>query len=111
MVFILGEIISTYLFSGLISLMALRNVQRPKRQLYSVSITWFVLTCITAYVMADSEEHDFIFAALNIGVASIIVMAIYLIFHVPAKIKQSTVQIIKNQKIDIDALLELYEIG
>ncbi len=79
--FILGAVLGIFLISSLIELVALRKIAKPKRHYFSVPIAWLVATLLAGYGMADGGDPQFYRAAINYGIASIILLAICLAAH------------------------------
>jgi uncharacterized membrane protein YczE len=79
MAFIFGAVIGTFLLSTFIGFIFLRKINSPKKYYYSIAITWIVSTIIAGYGLADGGAPQFLTAAINYGVASIILISLYIL--------------------------------
>lgn len=77
MAFIIGAVIGMFLISSLVGFVAFRKVEKPKKYFYSIPLAWVLATILAGYGMADGGEPQFIVAAINYGIASSILLAIY----------------------------------
>jgi peptidoglycan/LPS O-acetylase OafA/YrhL len=77
MAFMLGAVVGIFLISSLVGFLVFRKIDKLKKHLYSISIAWVIATIIAGYGMADGGDPQFLAAAINYGIASIILLAIY----------------------------------
>jgi hypothetical protein len=79
MVFIFVAVIGTYLLSTLVGFIFFRNIAKPRKYYYSIPITWVVSTFLAGYGFVDGEESKFLNSAVSYGIASIILLSIYIV--------------------------------
>jgi peptidoglycan/LPS O-acetylase OafA/YrhL len=85
MAFIIGAVVGMYLISSLVAVIAFKKFEKPRKQLYSIPVAWILATILAGYGMADSGEPKFVYAAINYGIASIILIAIHLAVYFTQK--------------------------
>jgi O-antigen/teichoic acid export membrane protein len=76
MAFLAGAVIAMFLISSLVGFLVFRKTDKPKKHLFSVPIAWGIATVIAGY--GEGGTSPFLTAAINYGIASIILLAIYL---------------------------------
>ena len=81
MIQILGSVFGIFLISSLIGFVLFRKMEKPKKNYLSISIGWVLGTILAGYGSADGGDPQFIVAAINYGIASIILIAIYAATH------------------------------
>lgn len=75
--FIAGAVIAMFLISSLVGFLVFRKTDKPKKHLFSVPIAWVIATVIAGYGEGGGGTSPFLTAAINYGIASIILLAIY----------------------------------
>ncbi|MBL4584016.1 MAG: hypothetical protein JKX83_05310 [Pseudomonadales bacterium] len=85
MAFILGAVLGMYLISSLVGFVAFRKMEKPKKHYLSVPIAWVLSTILAGYGMADGGDPQFVAAAINYGIASVTLLAIYAVTHLVRK--------------------------
>jgi len=81
MAFILGAAIGLFIISSLVGLVAFRKTEQPKKH-------FFVSNCVGArndYCGLWGGDPQFIVAAINYGIASIILLVIFIAAHLVRK--------------------------
>ncbi|MBQ0797800.1 MAG: hypothetical protein KBT63_00850 [Porticoccaceae bacterium] len=81
MAFIIGAVIGMYLISSLVGFIAFKKTEKPKKYLYAIPVAWVLATVIAGYGLADGGEPQFAVAAINYGIASIILLAIHMLVY------------------------------
>ncbi len=79
MAFILGAVGAIFILSKLVGFLLLRKFDQPKKQFLSIPIAWVLAVVIAGYGMSMGVRLDF--AAINYGIASIILLCIYATKH------------------------------
>jgi len=95
MLFLIGAVIGMYLLSSLVGFIAFRKTEKPKKYLYVIPISWLLATVMAGYGLANGGEPLFVVAAINYGIASVILLAMHMISYFiknpSSKSKQSDV--------------------
>jgi peptidoglycan/LPS O-acetylase OafA/YrhL len=78
MAFLAGAVIAMFLISSLVGFLVFRKTDKPKKHLFSVPIAWVIATVIAGYGLADGGAAKFSTAAINYGIASIILIGMYI---------------------------------
>ena len=78
--FILGSILGVYIFSFLFILTFFKKLKPPKKQIYSISISYPIVSTISAFGSADGGDPNYLSGFIDYGVGSIILIIIYLIY-------------------------------
>ena len=81
MAFILGAVGAIFILSKLVGFLLLRKFDQPKKQFLSIPIAWVLAVVIAGYGMSDGGPPRLDFAAINYGIASIILLCIYATKH------------------------------
>jgi peptidoglycan/LPS O-acetylase OafA/YrhL len=81
--FIAGGVVGIFILSSLVSFIALRKVVKPKKYVISVPIAWVLATILAGYGSATQDQNpQFLTAAINYGIAALILLAIQTgVFH------------------------------
>ena len=82
----LGSVFGMFLISSLVGVVFFRKMEKPKKNYLSIPIGWVLATIVGGYGLADGRDPQFIVAAINYGIASIILIAIY---AVPTTVNKS----------------------
>ena len=89
MAFISGAVLVILLISTIIGAIVFRKVAQPKKQIYSTGVAFVVATIIAGYGIANGGEPTYHLSAKLYGIASIILLAIYLpAFYIQQKLRR-----------------------
>ena len=86
MAFMLGAVLGIFLISSFVGFAAFRKMQKPKKYYFSIPVAWVLATILAGYGMADGGDPKYVVAAINYGIASIILLAIYAVINFMRKI-------------------------
>ncbi len=86
--FIIGAVIGCYLLSTLVSFIFLRRIKNTRKYYYSIPISWVISTVIAGYGLANGGAPQFLISAINYGIASIILLSIYIIIDFLSKARE-----------------------
>jgi len=89
MAFIFGAVLAIMLISTIIGAIVFRKVAPPKKQIFSTGVAFVVATIIAGYGFFNGGKPTFHLSAQLYGIASIILLAIYLpAFYIKQKLRR-----------------------
>lgn len=84
--FFLGAVIAIFILSIIIRGIFLRKIGEPKKQLVSLGAAYILSIILAGYGMADGGDPKLLDAAVNYGIATIILLVVEMaIYHGKSK--------------------------
>jgi len=88
MYFYIGAVFGIFLLSKTAELFVFRQVNPPKKQIFSTMSAFVLASILGAYGLADEGEPKFFQSTFDYGVASIIWLAIQMTIYFKNRIKE-----------------------
>jgi hypothetical protein len=88
MFFYIGAVFGIFLLSKTAELFVFRQVNPPKKQIFSTMSAFVLASILGAYGLADEGEPKFFQSTFDYGVASIIWLAIQMTIYFKNRIKE-----------------------
>ena len=88
MFFYIGAVFGIFLLSKTAELFVFRQVNPPKKQIFSTMSAFVLASILGAYGLADEGEPKFFQSTFDYGIASIIWLAIQMTIYFKNRIKE-----------------------
>jgi hypothetical protein len=88
MYFYIGAVFGVFLLSKTAELFVFRQVNPPKKQIFSTMSAFVLASILGAYGLADEGEPKFFQSTFDYGIASIIWLAIQMTIYFKNRVKE-----------------------